>query len=108
MEKHAKFFDKSLGRSYIKQELLRSLPPLEDRISKEVKAAGEAYFDKKYKKQVKKLNLNFGSDYKSKNEKEASSRKTKVQWVFDSIDLAANSNDNTMETINQGTVEDKP
>lgn len=50
IEKHAKFFDKSQGRSYIKSQLLHSLPPLTDRISKKVTAAGQAYFDQKYKK----------------------------------------------------------
>lgn len=79
LTKHKAFFNKSLGKQYVKDLLLKHLPPMNDIIPKQIVAAGEEYFDRKYQLQAQKLGFSFGGNTTFKKKKE-------VNWNFESVD----------------------
>ena len=48
LQKHKKFFDKSKGMKYIQENLLKDMPPIEERVTETTKQLGEEYFNLKY------------------------------------------------------------
>ena len=93
--KHKKFFNKAKGPEYIREHLLKDLPPLKDRISKDIKAIGDEYWDKKYQKQAKKLGINIENvDETTKTGTASRKSNLKIVWKF-SEDMSDNNAHNT-------------
>lgn len=78
---HHKFFSKAKGPAYVYEKMLKSLPPLQQRVHKSLSIKGEKYFNELYKKQAKQNGLIFDKEAVMAK-KQADFKKT-INWIFD-------------------------